>query len=115
MKDIGSLRVRTPADREIGQPVLAPTALFPMLPELRWAHLNVPKNATERADFEYLVSMNRHGRFPALPFQIVVTASDADQLETLPAQKAHHFLAARPGQITHARRFERDPSRAPGS
>lgn len=78
------------------------TALLPILPELRWAHLNVPKNAAESANLEYLISMNRHGGFQTLSFQIVVTTPDANQLETLFAQKAHHFLTAGPGQVTHA-------------
>ena len=60
--------------------------------ELGWGHLNVAKNSSQRADFERPAAVNGYGGTQFGIGEIMVTAADAQQLETISLKKANHLL-----------------------
>jgi hypothetical protein len=70
-------------------PVLLPVAGG----EFAGGQLNVAENASESADFQSTISMDRHRRTQFTLGQKMVTAADSQQIKAFALEKPNHFLA----------------------
>lgn len=80
---------------------LASVSSLPHLRKLGWAQINVSQDAPECSCFQVSIAMNRDGGTPPVAFQEVVTATNAEKLESLGFQEENHLPAGEAREAGH--------------
>jgi hypothetical protein len=68
--------------------------------KLRRRHLYISQNSTKRANFEWAIAVDWHGRSQIAARKKVVTSTHAKQLKALTLKELHDFLSGDASEAT---------------